>query len=128
MLTKPRLADVVPDACGVNTTLNVAALPAGIVSGTEIPLIVNSELFPQSEEMVMAALLAVSVALCVALFPTVTLPKLKLLGLTLSWPGVTPVPLKATETAGFEASEAIESPPLLLPVEVGEKDTLNVRF
>lgn len=60
--------------------------------------------------------------------PTTTLPKLMLDGLTASDPGVVPVPLTGMERVGFEASELRVRAPLELPLAVGAKVTLNVKF
>ena len=97
MLTKARLAEAVPDACGEKMTLNDAVLPAAIVRGKEIPLTLNSELFPPIEETVTGALLALSVPVCAKVLPTVTLPKLMVAGVTASCPGATPEPVRVTE-------------------------------
>ena len=59
------------------------------------------------------------------MFPTVTFPKLRLLGLDPSVPAATPVPDKDTERVGFEALEAILTVPLALAAVVGVKVTLN---
>ena len=62
----------------------------------------------------------------VCLLPTVTLPKLRLVGFDPSAPGATPVPLKGTVSVGLEPSEVIVTLPLALPLVVGANVTLNV--
>jgi hypothetical protein len=74
----------VPEAFGVNRTVTGTLCPAAIVSGRLRPLRENSELVDWSDEMVIEAFEAVSVACRLALSPTVTLPKLSVVGLTVS--------------------------------------------
>ena len=61
MLTKPKLAEAVPDACGAKVTVKPAELPAAIVSGREMPLSVNSELVILADDTVTDPVLAVIV-------------------------------------------------------------------
>ena len=79
--------------------------PAAIVTGRLNPVIENSEFDDWSEEMVTAAFEAVSVACRLALDPTVTLPKLRLAGLTANCAlaGATPVPVKDLAVGEFVA-------------------------
>ena len=60
------------------------------------------------------------------LFPTVTLPKPRLVGLAPSVPGVTPVPDRGMVRVGFEALEVMVRLPLALPADDGANDTLKV--
>ena len=60
------------------------------------------------------------------LFPTVTLPKLRLVGLAPSVPGVTPVPDRGIVRLGFEALDVIVRLPLALPAADGANDTSKV--
>ena len=60
------------------------------------------------------------------LFPTVTLPKLRLVGLAPSVPGVTPVPDKGMVRVGFEALDVMVRLPLALPADDGPNETLKV--
>jgi len=60
------------------------------------------------------------------LLPTITLPKLRLLGLDPSAPDARPVPDKAMVRAGFEAFEMILTLPLALAADVGVKVTVKV--
>ena len=60
------------------------------------------------------------------LFPTVTLPKLRLVGLAPSVPGVTPVPDKGMVRVGFEAFDVMVTLPLALPADDGANETLKV--
>lgn len=58
--------------------------------------------------------------------PVVTLPKLRLVGLAVSWPGVTPVPARGTLRAELEAFDVIVRLPLAALPDVGVKVTLKV--
>lgn len=60
------------------------------------------------------------------LFPTITLPKLRLAGLALSVPSVTPVPDKGIVKVGFEPLDVMVTDPVALPAVVGANLTLNV--
>ena len=60
------------------------------------------------------------------LLPTVTLPKLRLLGFDPSAPGATPVPDNGMLRVGSEAFEVTVTVPLALPVDCGAKATVNV--
>ena len=67
--------------------------------------------------------LFVSVSVSDFELPTVTLPKLKLVGFADSVPGVTPVPESAMFSGELEASEIIARLPLTAPVAVGANFT-----
>jgi hypothetical protein len=92
LLLKTRVADALPEACGAKVTLNEALCPDAIVSGEESPLTENSVPVMLAEDTVTGPLVAVNLAVCFWLDPTVTFPKLMLAGLTASWPGVTVLP------------------------------------
>ncbi len=62
----------------------------------------------------------------VCLLPTVTLPKLRLVGLAPSEPGVTPVPDNGMVRVGFDASDEIVTLPLALPADNGANATVKV--
>ena len=128
LLAKLRLADAVPEACGVKVRVNGAELPAAIVRGSEIPLSANSGLFKLADDTVTLAPVAVSVPLLAKLVPTVTLPKPRLVGARDSCPAAVPVALKGIARFGLEASEATEREPLTLPAAAGVKVTLNVKL
>ena len=59
------------------------------------------------------------------LFPTVMLPKLRLVGFAPSVPGVSPVPDAGIVRVGFDALEVTVTLPLALPAEAGVKVTVN---
>ena len=60
------------------------------------------------------------------LLPTVTLPKLRLLGFGPSPPGEAPVPANAKVRDGLEAFEVMVTVPLALPADCGAKVTVKV--
>ena len=60
------------------------------------------------------------------LFPTVTLPKLRLVGFDPKAPGVTPVPVSGMVRVGSEALEVTVTVPVALPAAVGVNVTLKV--
>jgi hypothetical protein len=82
----------------VKETVNGTLCPAAIVTGSEIPLSANCELLLDAELTVTLAPDAVSWPLALALDPTVTLPKLSVLGVSASCPAAVPVPLNGTAT------------------------------
>jgi len=121
------VAEAAPVDCGVNVTLNCTLLPAPMVAGNEIPFKVNSELSRLNEETVTPSPVALSVAGRLALVPTTTFPKLRLLGLT-DCPLAAPVPESGIFKLGSEASEAIVRFPLRLAADCGVKVTLKVKL
>ena len=60
------------------------------------------------------------------LFPTVTLPKLRIVGLATRAPAVTPVPDRGMVRVGFEALDVMVRVPLALPADDGPNETLKV--
>lgn len=58
--------------------------------------------------------------------PVCRVPKFRVVGLAETVPGVAPVPDTAIEIVEFGASETTVTVPLALPVDCGEKDTVNV--
>ena len=62
------------------------------------------------------------------LVPTITLPKLKLVGVTENVPGAAPLPVKEMAGKVLEASETTEMLPFALPDDWGAKVTLKVKF
>ena len=107
-----------PVAVGSKLTLSEALWPAVSVSGVEIPLIVNSVLFTDTCEIVtLVPPVLVSISVMDGSPPTVTLPKLIVLGLSPKTPGVTPVPVTAIVNVGLEPSEVMVTVPLAAPVD-----------
>ena len=60
------------------------------------------------------------------LLPTVTLPKLRVVGLDPTAPGAIPVPDNGMARLGLEAFEVIVTLPLTIPVDAGVNVTVNV--
>jgi hypothetical protein len=124
------LIEIVPDAAplarGVKVRVNDALWPAAITVGSENPPMLNSELVAVADETVTLDPVAVRVAVRVLLVPTVTLPKVKAVGLDVSWPAEMPVPDRAMVRKEFEAFETTLIPPLVLPPALGVKKTVNV--
>jgi hypothetical protein len=128
LLPMDSVAEVDPLACGVKVTVKVRLWPAVRVRGRVNPLILNSEVLALADEIVTLDPEALTVAVELLLDPTVTLPKLKLDGLSESCPGEVPVPDKAIvrlDTAALEVSTRL---PLALPLAVGAKFTPKVKL
>jgi hypothetical protein len=64
----------------------------------------------------------------VALVPVVTFPKLRLVGLAVSWRGVEPVPDSGTLREELDAFDVIARFPLTALPDVGAKMTLKLTF
>lgn len=128
MLVKVTVPLAAPVDCGVKVTVKDALLPAEIVAGSESPLRLKTELLMLAAVTVTSAPLALSVPVLLPLFPTRTLPRLKVVGFTVSCPTATavPVPERGTVTGELSPLEAIEMLPLADPDVVGEKDTLRL--
>jgi len=60
------------------------------------------------------------------LLPTCTLPKLRLVAVAVSDPGVTPVPDSGRPNVGFDALLVIVTAPVALPVALGAKFAVKV--
>ena len=60
------------------------------------------------------------------LFPMVTLPKLRVVGLAPSVPGVTPVPDNGIVNVGFEALDEMVMLPLAFPADDGLNKTVKI--
>jgi hypothetical protein len=112
---------------GVNVIVNDVLCPAVSVTGVVIPLSANPAPVIVAEEIVTLAppvLVTISDRDC--LLPTVTLPKLRLVGFAPSAPGATPVPDKGIIRVGLDAFEVIVTLPETLPADAGVKVTVNV--
>lgn len=96
------------------------------MTGIEIPESTNSPFVRLAEETVTAVPLAVRLPFRDALDPTVTLPKLRLVGDTANVPAAVPVPERLIVSGEFEAFETTDRLPLAAPAAVGAKVALNV--
>ena len=103
-----------------------ALCPAGIVTGSDSPLILKAGLFVLAAVTVTPAPLAVRLPVAVPLLPLTTLPTASVEGEILSCPVVAvPIPDNETANVAFEALEETVTVPLALPDAVGENITLN---
>ena len=123
LLVNDSAPETVPLLVGLKATLNDELCPAGIVNGKVAPVRTNCELLVVSADTVTLALVALMVRACVAVEPTLTLPKFTDAGVMFSCPtrvAVAPVPLRGTFTLGPLTKR---SPPVV-PANCGAK----VRF
>ena len=125
LLVKTRLVVAVPETLGVNATVTFRLCPVAIVFGSDRPGRVNSELFVCAAEMVTDPFEAVSVSGKLDELPTVTLPRLRLLGETprVKALALVPVPERFTVSVGFCALLTSVTLPLIFPVTEGLKVT-----
>jgi hypothetical protein len=115
-----------PAALGAKTALNVAALPAAMVTGAVIPVVLNPAPVTVTEEIVTVAVPPfVRLTVCELLVPVVTLPKGALVGVAAN-SGCVPVPLNVIVVGELGALLTIEMLPLALPAVVGANFALNV--
>lgn len=128
LLLTVRVAFTVPEVVGLNVTLNAELEPAGIVTGSVSPPMLNTaESFVAAEVTVTLPPLALSVPDALALLPTTALPRFIALGVIVSDPaGDTPVPESATVTVGSDAFELILMLPLAAPAPAGFQLTFSV--
>jgi hypothetical protein len=126
LLANDKDAEVAPVAPGVNVTANVADCPAVSVTGSEIPESTNSLLLRLAEETVTDAPLAVRLPVSGEPTPTVTLPKLRLVGDTANVPAAVAVAESAMLSGELDAFDTTERVPLAAPALVGEKVAVKV--
>ena len=96
------------------------------VAGSEIPESTNSPLLRLADVTVTDAPLAVRLPLSGELAPTVTLPKLRLVGDTANWPAAAPVPESAILSVEFDAFDTTDRLPFAAPALAGVKVTEKV--
>jgi len=97
-----------------------------MVTGSESPPTLKTELFVLAAVTVTFAPLAVSVPDPDPLFPTATPPRFKVEGEIVSVPtAAAPVPDRETVSFGFEAFDVMVTVPLAVPVRVGANVTVN---
>ena len=127
LLVKVNVALAEPVVRGLKVTVNEALLPAAIVTGNDRPPTLNTELLVLAAVTVTLAPLAVRVPEAVPLVPTTTLPRPRVVGLTVSCPtAVTPVPDKGIVSVGFDAFELTVTFPVTAPADAGVNETLKV--
>ncbi len=117
-----------PAVVGANLTVSVSVCLGFSVTGKVDPDTVKPVPLMLAELTFTAAVpLEVSVTVCVGDDPTATLPKVRLLGLTVSRVDVVPVPLKLTEVVGFvDDVLLIVNAPVTAPAVVGANFTVSV--
>lgn len=126
LLTSVIVPVMLPAELGPKTALNVAALPAAMVRGAVIPVVLKPAPVTVTEETVTVALPPFAMlTVCELLVPVVTLPNAALVGVAASC-GCVPVPLKVIVIGEFGALLTIETLPLALPADVGANLALNV--
>lgn len=128
LLAKEMFAEAVPLDCGVNVTVTDVVCPAVIVNGNDTPLSLNSDELAEADDTVTFDPVAVKVAVNWLLWPTTTLPKFKVVGLTPNWPGTVPVPDNEMVRVELEASEVNEIVPLVAPAAAGAKVAPKVKL
>jgi hypothetical protein len=115
----------VPAVLGENFTLKLVLCPPASVKGTLMPLTLKPAPLALTWEIVtLAPPEFVSVSDRVLLLLVCTLPKLKLAGLGVSWPGVTPVP--DSGTLALDTLLTMATLPVTPPAAAGLNFTENV--
>lgn len=104
--------------------LTCALWPEFKVRGKEVPERVNWELLLEAEDTVTVPPLAVIVEGCEPVLPILMLPKLRVDGVTLSWPAVVVEPVPDIGT--LRLGPGTKTLPLSKPVVDGVKVTLSV--
>jgi hypothetical protein len=100
--------------------------PAGIIAGTDKPLMVKRELLVLAAVTVTLAPLALRVPETVPLAPTATLPADKVVGSAVNTAvAVVPVPERARLRVGLEPFDVMVTLPLALPADCGVKVTVK---
>lgn len=116
-----------PTAVGANETVSFALCPPFRVSGVVIPLTLNPvPVIPTCDTDTLELPVFVIVSESVPILPTLTLPKLRLVGLAANAPGVTPVPDTGIVNVEFVAVEVTVRLPLTAPAAVGINATVKV--
>ena len=116
-----------PVVAGLKVTVKETLWAAGMVTGSDSPPTLNTELFVLAPVTVTLAPLAVSIPDELPLVPTTTLPRSMLVGVTASCPtAAVPVPDKGMVRVGFEALDVMVRLPLALPADDGANETVNV--
>lgn len=124
---KVSVALAAADTCGLKVTVNEVLWPAGIVTGSERPPTLNTELFELAAVTVTFAPLAVRLPDAVPLVPTTTLPRPSVLGVTLSCPApAVPVPDRGIVRVGLDAVEVMVTLPLTVAADCGANVTAKV--
>jgi len=127
LLAKVSVALAAPDAWGLKVTVKEALWPAGMVTGSERPPRLNAELLELAAVTVTFVPLAVRLPDAVPPVPTTTLPKPRVVGVTVSCPAAAvPVPDSGIVSVGLVAFEVTVTLPLALAADCGVNVTLKV--
>jgi hypothetical protein len=129
LLATEMLPVTLPAAVGANFALSVAVWPADRVTGVERPLILKPAPVTVGccEMVTLPVPEFVRVTVCVLLLPTVTFPKLMLVGLAVSWVVVVvPVPESDTVVGEVGALLVTTMLPVALPAVVGANFRVKV--
>lgn len=127
LLVKLRLALSEPTTSGLYVIVNDALCPAGMIVGSDKPLIAKRELLELAAVTVTFAPVAVRIPEAVPLVPVNTLPTATGAGVALSVPGVLdPVPAREMVNVGLDPFEVTVTLPLALPAEAGAKVTVKL--
>jgi hypothetical protein len=127
LLVKVSVPVAAPDTWGLKVTVNKALWPAGMVTGSERPPTLNAELFELAAVTVTFAPLAVRLPDALPLFPTITLPRAKVVGVTVSCPAAAvPVPDSGIVSVGLDAVEVMVTLPLTLAADCGVNVTVKL--
>jgi len=127
LLVNVSVALAVPVVVGLNVTVKETLWPAGMVTGSDSPPTLNTELLVLAPVTITVAPLAVSSPDELPLLPTSTLPRFNVVGLTASCPtAAVPLPDRGIARVGFDALEVMVRLPLALPADDGANETLKV--
>ncbi len=114
-----------PTVCGLKVIVKGTLVPAAIVTGSESPPRLNTELLVLAAVTVTFAPVAARVPEVVPLVPSSTLPRARVVGLIASCPAAAaPVPDKGIVRVGFDPFDVTVTVPLALPDVVGANFTL----
>ena len=129
MLLMLSVALAVPATVGLKVMLKDVLWPAEMVVGRARPPMVNWVLFVLAAVKVTPAPLALRVPEAEPLVPATTLPKLKLDGVTMSWPAVVElVPVPDSEMLAWALDALLLMPALAVkaPAALGVKSNVSV--
>jgi hypothetical protein len=115
LLVNVSVALTAPATCGLKVTVNGVVWPAGMVTGSASPLTLNTELFELTAVTVTFAPVAIRLPEAVPLLPATTLPRFRVVGLTVNCPvAAVPVPDNVIVKVGLDAVEVMVTVPLAL--------------
>jgi hypothetical protein len=126
LLSKVSVPLTAPLDFGWKLTVKETLWPSSITAGSDKPLSANSELLLLAEVTLTFPPVAVSVPVAVPVLPTVTFPRLSVVGPTVNCVvAATPFPLRAATVVGGEALLEKVSLALVEPLDCGWKFTVK---